>query len=468
MSRVRYEFAGRLVTVSPLHVGSGEFRHVATVTGREGSDKRPEVARIVRDGCGRPYLPGTAIKGLLRRLAEEIDDADFATCREQLFGIIKTARDDGEPTGRNLGRMGTLLCRGAEQVGPPPDTRDAPFADAEPVTADDQKIGPGIFVAARTRIDPKTGTAKDSGLFFQEMVAPQTQFAFRCTLDLRGDAAAGGERLASGLIRVLDRLTGDAGEAIGKGQADGLGRIRLDRDLTVYRHVLDGEGRFTREDATALWTGRERGALDTEAEVLDLVCDGPFIVIDASHRPEPGETRDGAPHLAAQRLAATMPLVLGSSVSGALRSRARWLAALDAHRSGDRTPVDGDRIVLRRSEIDSLTPVQRLFGVTGFRGLVEIDTIVAGEAEPWRITSVKLDRFSGAPVDNALFTTEAFVGVRLTLRLRLTSRGETAPRDEDRSLYGKLVADIRKNGLQLGHGGNKGFGWFSLAETANG
>src|SRR5205823_4997521 len=155
-----------------------------------------------------------------------------------------------------------------------------------------------------------------------------------------------------------------------------------------------------------------------------------------------------------------LPLVLGSSISGALRSRATWLAALDAHRRGDPMPASNDRVVLHPRDIASLTSVERLFGVAGFRGLLQIDSILVHEAEPWCVTSVKLDRFSGAPIDNALFTTETFVGARLTVQLRLVSRGGTAPEDKDKKWFDALLADVGRNGLQLGHGRNKGFGWF--------
>jgi CRISPR/Cas system CSM-associated protein Csm3 (group 7 of RAMP superfamily) len=471
MSRVRYEFAGTLVALAPLHVGSGEFRHVGSVKGKAAADEAPEVAEIVRDARGCPYIPGTAIKGLLRRLAEEFADADFGAVRDELFGVIKNAADDRGNSGK-LGQMGVLLCRGAETIGTPPDIRGAPFADRKLHGNDAAKLGPGVFVAARTRIEPASGTAQDSTLFFQEMAAPHTRFALRCLLDLRGaDAAARGARLAAALIRILDRLTADDGRAVGKGQADGFGRLRLDSDVTIRCRSLDGSGNFEPTDVSALWQSREIGVADpTGGEVLNLICDGPFIVIDGSRKPEPAAREaDGAtPQVAAQRLGATMPLVLGSSISGALRSRARWLASLDGHRRGDPAPVDGDRIVSRLAEIDSLTPVQRLFGVAGFRGLLEIDAVAVREAELWQITSVKLDRFSGAPIDNALFTTEAFIGVRLTVRLRLAGRRDAVPQEADRTLFNALLCDIRRNGLQLGHGGNKGFGWFAVEGASNG
>lgn len=459
MSRARYEITGRLETLTPLHVGSGAFGQRATVAGRDGAPP-PDVALIVRDADGAPYLPPTTLKGLLRRLAEGpggLGDTD----RVALFGEIK---DDGQ------GRMGALTVRGAPRLDPVPDVRHAPFTGA---VADPPDLGPGVFIAARTRVDAETGTARDSNLFFQEMVAPGTLFAFRCLVEARGtDAAALAEERTRTVIALLHRLTEKGGHAVGKGQADGFGRLRLDPgSVRVARRVLDATGAFTPQAADALWDDRDTATAPAgTVAVLELVCDGPFAVIDASRKAErKGVSDEAAPakpksaQLQAQRLAERLPLLLGSGLAGALRTRARWLAACDALRKGeDPAAVDGDRTLSGKDGIEDLTPVQRLFGVTGFRGLLAVERLEVTEAEPWDVTSVKLDRFSGAPVDNALFTTATFVGVRLTVALRLDRRGGF-PTKADAALFKTLMDDVRDRGIELGHGGNKGFGWFRYA-----
>jgi hypothetical protein len=79
------------------------------------------------------------------------------------------------------------------------------------------------------------------------------------------------------------------------------------------------------------------------------------------------------------------------------------------------------------------------------------------------VTSVKLDRFTSGPIDNALFKTGAFLGVALDAAFAIEARPPSLPAGErkmDDDLYEELLQDIRTNGLVLGHGGNKGFGWF--------
>ncbi len=425
MAKTRYEITGELESLTPLHVGNGNFRDLASAA-RDG--ECPGVAEIIRDVSGAPYLSGTTLKGLLRRLAEALPNNQDQV--DRLFGEIK---DDGQ------GRMGAVLVRGAPRTGVVSDTSAAPYA---------RDAGAGIFVAARTSIDPASGTAKDSTLFFQEMVAARTRFEFRTLIESRDENGA--DDLALGLIAILNRLTAADGQAVGKGQADGFGRLRLDPDkVRITRHVLGSQGEFVSTDRTALWTGRQPipGGKEWSSD-LTLRCDGPFVIMDASAKPQrgEGEGKDGKPQLASQRLGEKLPLVLGTSISGALRARAGWLAALAG-----------------TSEL-----IPSVFGTTGQRGRLAIDRLNVAEAEPWEVTSVKLDRHSGAPVDNALFTTATFLGVSMELRLRFDLRDQQAPSAPELALLATLVEDIRLNGLQLGHGGNKGFGWFVAEEVRNG
>lgn len=473
MSKVRYTFSGTLVAVSPLHLGSGDFRHVATVTGKGGDNKRPEVAAILRDALGRPYIPATSLKGLLRRLMEEIQHDDH-TSLDHLLGVIKNSSGEENAANEKQGMMGALHMRGAECIGTPPDVSAAPYADQNP-NADQnptpvdgaESLGPGVFIAARTRIDPSSGTSQDSTLFFQEMVAAGTTFRFRCLIEPRSEPEAA-EALVIDFLRALDRLTHEDGQAMGRGQADGLGRLRLRPDsLGITRQTLAATGRYESSDATDLWRNRPTTAGEPPAAKvvrLALVCDGPFVIIDGSHE-ESREEND--PQLKAQRLTAGLPLVLGSSLSGALRARARWLAALKRYREGAQKDAS-ERAITSDKDAGSLTAEQRLFGVAGFRGLLGIERIEVKEAVPWDITSVKIDRFSGAPVDNALFTTNTFVGVRITVSLRLGARSKMAPDEKDEKLFAYLIEDIQSNGLQLGHGGNKGFGWFKVCSDSGG
>jgi hypothetical protein len=85
---------------------------------------------------------------------------------------------------------------------------------------------------------------------------------------------------------------------------------------------------------------------------------------------------------------------------------------------------------------------------------------VEAAARARSFTSVALDRFSGAPIDQALFATRAFVGTRLAIVLRLDAREEAA----SEAFVERLIQDLKDDPLDLGHGSAKGFGWFGVEE----
>ena len=478
--RVIYDVTGLLEAVTPLHVGSGKFRAISTVKGDDRSNRSPEVAAIVRDVGENPYIPGTTIKGLLRRIG--LDQAGIDA--DWLFGSIKDEAG---------GAPGRATVFGARLSGSAPAVPDGPF-----VAGAETELGQGVFVSARTRIDPESGTAGAHALFHQEMVAPKARFRLRLRVDGRAGVDLGPlsdvERSLHGkhtecavqasrnarqdaddalkaLLKTLEPLCGQDGEPIGKGHADGLGRVRLIPDtLEISGRALGADGALRPHAPGPSWSPTP--AADTGRR-LRLVCDGPFLVVDASKKRKPGENPDGAqPHISAQAWGERLPMLLGPSLAGVLRARARWIAMRGALRHGAderaiRNIDPGDAHLRGEQEIEKLSSVQRLFGVTGFRGRLAITRLRVSQATPWDITAVKLDRFTGGPIDNALFKTHAFLGVTLDIGLAVEERPRSlsaAARKQDQDLFESLLADIRADGLMLGHGGNKGFGWFRNEE----
>lgn len=450
MTKVVYEFTVPIEVLTPLHLGSGDFGRRSAVIDKEArSNQQPDVALIVRDASDRPYLPATSLKGVLRRLAEAVAPQPVV---DELFG----KSSDGSEAGSQIG---AVLLRAARLVRPG-DAIAAPYV-ARDTTGE---LGPGVFVAARTSIDPDRGIAGDALLFFQEMVAPGAVFGFRALVERTGkDAERRALASAEAFAAILKTACHPDGIAIGKGQADGFGRIRLvGTKMTVRRWALDARGAFVAGDAGHVWKDavqpEETSSKVVRRKIWRLDCRGPYIVIDASRRAKRGERAEGdkTPQVRPQRLSGDLPLVMGSGISGALRSRATWLAGLNGlPKAQGATGVP-------------TTPVERLFGTTGFRGLLSIEKIAVEKATPATVTSVNLDRFSGAPIDNKLFTTEVFTGVGLAVTITLTGRGKTDPTADDEALFDALCRDIEAEGLQLGHGGNKGFGWFVAKEIRDG
>lgn len=438
MSKVRYDIKGQLLVLSPLHLGTGQVRQISSLTGKEGANTRPEVAALLRDATGRPYLSGSTLKGLLRRIAEAALDQELVNA---LFGALE---------GEDGGVKGALVVAGAS-LERPGETTDAPYVQGAV-----QDLGSGVFVAARTAVNPASGTVDDGKLFFAEMVAPGAQFGFHVSLERRGaDSVADASTLLDKTLRLLKCLTHADGWSIGKGQADGFGRVRLDaRSIKIERRTLAANGNFAPSSVNGVWEKAQAPALiylkPQRSVDLQLSCEGPFAIIDASRGSSSGKGKtEGAAQLAAQRIK-HIPLVLGSSLSGILRARASWI----------------EKLHLLRGKRAQLGSCQRLFGTQAARALVSIARLDVVKAERWQVTSVKLDRFSGGPVDNALFTSDCFINTELSVRLVLEDRGGVmSPSEDDVTLFEALVADLSQNGIELGHATNRGFGWFKVREA---
>ncbi len=424
----RMEIKAWLVAESPLHLGDGGVE-----SGRlkkSDKDEDPLLSTLLRDANDRPFIPGSSLKGLLRGLIADRAQADA------MFGVPKLDRS-------NHGRMSHVVVWGGTCIPGP--VKEAPYGT---------QLRGDSFAAARTAINPETGTADAHKLFFQEMLAPGT----RIPLDmlLIADDGQTLDRQWQALLPLLARLA--LGTQLGKGKSDGQGRVRLlSGNLVVTRSALQGDGRMSATPVPVPDLSQVKPtAVAGKCWTLTLTCPGPFAVLDSSKKRDrkAGQEADkDNPALAAQTLGGDLPHIPGASLMGALRAQARWLRALTGE-LGDGAP-SGDAPAVRA-----------LFGTTGHRGRLSLEQLTVTSGTKWDVTSVKLDRFSGAPIDGALFTTRTYTGVAATATLRLMPDAD----DDATSLAEELFAAIRDDGLMLGHGTNKGFGWFDVAvqEDING
>ncbi|PWW03809.1 CRISPR/Cas system CSM-associated protein Csm3 (group 7 of RAMP superfamily) [Hoeflea marina] len=431
----RIEIRFSLKTLTATHVGTGEFKDMPR---RDGTNEAGQYAAIVRDEAFLPYLPSTSLKGVLRRLAEETFPKDPGF--DALFGTIKHS------VGAGSGAMGLLLVHAGRCAGTLPDTAAMPYGQSG---GKSDGLGKGAFIAARTAIDAASGVADDHKLFFQEMLPPGVSFNASMTVLEFGP----GHAKAVALLKNLLRLAMRDGLSIGKSQADGQGHLQVAAvSMRTMELNADGELKQVSEDRLSAAASGEfvRSAAIAPVRVR-LRCAMPFAVIDSSVKGEGREKamEQGTVQLSAQKLRAGMPLINGSSIAGVLRSRADWLG----------------RIMQLRGEMQAGSdPVRELFGDTGWKGILDIRHLMVSEAREEKITSLKIDRFTGAPVFGALFTTAAFTGTRLSFELRLHPRAGKPVNGDAEKLFHRLAADINANGLQLGHGTNKGFGWFEPEE----
>jgi CRISPR/Cas system CSM-associated protein Csm3 (group 7 of RAMP superfamily) len=411
----RWQISLQLVSTTDAHIGTGD--RIAF-----GSKPDTGYATIAKDHAGRPYIPGSTMKGALRGIAEVM--VSVGTNLELLLGSIRDSTLAGEATGQ----AGRLLVRAAEFFKSP-DLAALPYVKTENLRHS--------FIAARTRIEESTGVAADHNLYFAEMIPTGTVFTWTMLLTHEG---------ALPLLRKVLAQAFETGLQLGRGQSDGQGEFAIQNDISIVEHhivngkLVAGNKEYIRKPAQKA----------SNAKLIELHCEGPFIVNDSSWNSaeEPKANSPSAKgqkaQLKAQRRNAVKPLLLGSTVSGALRARAAWLNAL--------MPADESK--------DKDTVLDSLFGKTDYKALVEIRHLDVRDATPFSLTSLKIDRFSGAPIDGALFTTETFIGTRIRFSLALKKRGTKPVPARVDTLFKMLDKDVREHGLTLGQGTTKGFGWF--------
>ncbi|CAH0343036.1 RAMP superfamily CRISPR-associated protein [Rhizobium sp. CECT 9324] len=435
LEHVRFSFDVELLT--DAHIGNGGSLPLKAMRPGhivDGEQADVEVATIARDDAGDPAIPATSLKGSLRKaLISQMHRNEL----DHLFGSIKS---DAE------GAMGQFSFYAgvwdSKSVG---DHLALPYWEAVA----------GSWIATRVAISRQHGAAEHMKLFSSEMLPACSVFR------IDGIWFDTLERAQTHLPRILSPLGAREGLPIGAGSRLGQGGLRMRKAdkqvaLSVTRFVAETgnvETRSVKENLTV------RAPSTTQpSATLKLTCEGPFLSVDQSRKKGTNE----ANRILALKRDQDTPALYLSSISGALRSRAAWLSACEG--------LGGDERFRKSSswsDACELTPVERLFGVGGWRGLLRLSQPKLISAKGHRdLTSVAIDKFSGAVLDSALFSYEVFTGVELELSLMLEQRidkhGTSVPFEVDKRLFEILLNDLAGDVLLLGHATNRGFGWFAV------
>jgi len=488
----RLRVSGWLRTQTPLHVGGA------------GHEPRGALA-IAVDGLGRVYVPGTSLAGALRAWSEG------------------ASRDGSEL--RDL--WGYAEHRGPEGKASRVVVRDAL------VTADTSLGRNGIPAAPldsrrlETRtgvgIDRVTGTAAP-GILHDRTVVPAGVF-----LRLGLDVETTGQELDRDRARLGELLASLATGQVRLGAATtrGLGRIVLSDDLLrIEEDRLDSKAGLL-----ALLAG-DSGRRRTIAELRAAGSAGlpprrEQVTAEISWRPLAAvmvkSAADGfavstvplTTSVAAGQLALALP---GSSIKGALRSRAEWIertvCGIDPARPDDDSITAAAAAF--RAQLDELPAVRALFGAAPRgpqsgnagspdddgrgRGAVAVDDCVSvttvpeqlwqqvyGVPEPGQdgageraelpaglreqlaaaglhqADHVAIDRWTGGAAEGRLYSVLEPDGISwepIRITIDLTRLGEAGDLIADAALALLLLVlrDLAEGWIPLGHGSNRGMG----------
>ncbi|OIQ35227.1 MAG: hypothetical protein BM559_01555 [Roseobacter sp. MedPE-SWchi] len=405
----RFTIQSTLVAKSDLFVGG---------TDRRTNDDGHEVSTIVRWHNGQPVIPASSLKGALRRALMALNEGAATT----LFG-------QGSEHANGIGSAATLWI--------------------------DHSVMSGSVDHVRTvthvALDPATGASEDNKLFNREEVASGAEFLFRAEYfgeDLEGLAP---------VVAVMEQ-----GFQIGGASSKGFGQISLNREsIEIAQLAANAKGvlEATQCDLTQLFAELDQCVRVSENHcklTLKLRCEGPYMSVGDIE----GNTMTG------RHTDSGEPALLQSSIAGALRSRARWLAESLGDR--DAEPCDQPNLARDRDALlNGLSEIEQLFGVSGRKAALKIGSVnCTNSGQPIELSSNSIDRLTGAARDTALFVRRAAWQPEFKVDLQV-------PRDlmgtpESPKLIDHLLANLRSEGLELGHASSVGFGWFDVGVENHG
>lgn len=484
MTTYTHRYLTRIVmeAETPLAVGSGE-RDVLT-------------NQLVATDCnGLPYIPGTALAGVLRHsLTGHLNDTDLNTLfgfqldKEEEEKIRKT--ENREPTEKEKGQGSRLILSHAQMVG----HEGTPVDGLDKMGWTDEFYAPfqTLPVRQHVRISHK-GAGEDKGKFDEQVVYKGTRFCFEMEL-----VSDGNSNDADVWKKMLELFRSPVFR-IGGGTRKGFGeisiheyreeKIDLTKNLQAYLNKTSSlndnfwknippvnpkpnksdwikyELHLAPEDFFLFSSGLE----SDNAKMIPVT----EKVISWENPLKPTFTKEQI-------------LIPATSVKGALAHRVAFhynkkkeiyadqLTEEQLKKEGFDMSIEIKEGQNRLFEIATKgnPAVRALFGYSakgdeGQRGKVIFSDLIEGELTPESkklLNHVAIDRFTGGAMDSALFNEEVVYGkgTSYTLNIQVDKKDL---KDEYIKAFEAALDDLKKGMLPLGGGTMRGHGRFTETIT---
>ena len=440
MAQYQYRHLARIVieTKTPLAVGSGEKDLITD-------------QMIARDFNGLPFIPGTAIAGIIRHALGEEKAKTF-------FGF-----------GGEKGQGSEIIFSSAQIVD-----EDGKVIEGLLETKSDYlKNFDELPIRQHVRINEK-GTAEKQGKFDEEIVYKGTRFCFEIELLSKDNEDID-------FTNILDELAKDT-LRLGGGTRKGFGEIEIIQiqSVTINLRNPDDLSKYIEKSASlnaSFWDEIENKPCkpfkgdDWSTYELQLKPDDFFLFGSGFGNDEADITpvfenyfdwSNGKPKLVKDAI-----LIPGSSVKGALSHRVafhynkikEYFAGNPNAKAGNDNPA-----------------VKALFGYTSQdekeqkRGNVLIsDVIVAKSDETTKIQNhISIDRFTGGAIEGALFSENVIYGMGISYILMIKVLNDVIADNDIEKSFESALFDIVEGKLALGGGINRGHGCFNGKLVKNG
>jgi len=483
----QYRFLARIVIEAntPLSVGSGDKDIITNQS-------------IIRDVNGLPFIPGTAIAGILRHAMRESD-------AKQIFGFQET------PEGRRK-RKEKYLRDGYKESDFQENIDEGSqiiFSSAHPVinkkgevvegllsnSFDDKSLRHFMYLPIRqhVRINEK-GASADEGKFDDEVVYKGTRFCFE--VEMLSETEDKKEVFKD----VLSELASSTIQ-IGSGTRSGLGEIKIIPPLCQFAYlnlkIKNHRDTYIQKSSSLndlFWnnplfiqneelTKKEEGwttyQLELTPEDFFLFGSG-FGNDDANMIPVKESILDWSGEGETPYLKNDFILIPGSSIKGTLSHRVAYhynklnRIFTDVITKG----LEKEEIPIKISEHvgDKNKAVRTLFGYTtqndndAVRGNILISDVIQGKKheQTKTLNHVSIDRFTGGAIEGALFTEEVMYGKDDTYKLTFKVKYEALKDNDVKQAFEEALFDITEGMLSLGGGVNRGHGCFTGKIIENG
>ena len=515
MTFTRYELTIPVELTSELHIGG-----VDAVPDRDGEGT---VIRLCRNGLHEPTIPGRSIRGAVRAACDVARQAleDAGDPATQDGGVFSKASwvslwgDDSADTGKSL------LDRRLRRDDSLPIRKSALtfHAVSFPAYKDSDSGDSPLPRRHGVGIDRTTGAASDGALYEHEFLPRGTRFAIRITAEGRDDETIGRDqsegipgpvssesvkKLLEGIVDVLTSGAVCLGGRTGSGQGTiqviepklrRTGKTTDAGTLTAPADVLDaliGED----EEGTPIplelggWTLEEpaRITIDWWSPTGIFVAEDEKLTKQRKAAKEAENREKGIneevhevvyplrdPSVAWDEAQLLIP---GTSIRGALRSRASRIARTVLAARGDAVPFASHDIHEQIAAEPNL--VRYMFGSTEYRGALTVhDCLSTDRGKLIEVTHNAIDRWTGGVIDGGLFTEAVYLGTHwepITIdidlrRLLKNIEAEKGPEDREQSkpthadyahaayvLLGLVLAELSAGTLPLGSRSTRGLG----------
>lgn len=414
----RYYIKGQLQVVSPLIIGSGE-------------EERTDID-LIRDAKGNPFIPGTALAGVLRHFTRghlQDENKDEHPMIKTLFG--KTEKDSTQSL--------LMISDSILQTNIP----------CRVTVRDGLKLNPSTkTVGTHT----ENGGRKRAGTKYDyEIIEPGAVFDLKMEMVIRENNRGAVDEIYDALAFVLQALANQH-PALGAKTRRGFGKIRLEKENL---HILKLDMR--QKDDIEKWMDFDwqdwnfqpnmtfaelasgNGKLTFKSQpcfTISAAFTIPYSVLIRHYNSDPAE--EDTVHLKSNKKC----VIPGTSWNGALQQA-----------------IYSQLNYLTGNETKTENILKNLFGTVGpgknksRASRVLIEESIIDKEQGISYTRNKVDRFTGGVVESALFTEKPVYGGTVTLNITLEK-----PEDWEKGVLLLGLRDIA-NGIQpVGGGANIGRG----------